>query len=211
MLSNEQIQDAIMDAARSANLRKSEGDEPVDAVARNVASVLSHSTELPMLDEDTIRKAISATGTKLTFLSIIEAIRKQYRIDQKERQRCESEKRTKDNNEMAIWNFFIKCWHAFKKNGNVKTVSALSVEFLASWMKQNPRMIDEKELDTCREWMKKPEWNSTFDETVVIYVMNKLKKTEQANPQKVEEFIRKKKESVRAHYSSKYGCEPVWD
>jgi len=211
MLTVTEIQTAIINAATDTNLQKQENDEPISTVARNISNVLGYNSDMPDLEEATIKRALRRNGVKITFLSIIDAIRNQYIEDQRQKRKNEMSLKNKESNEAANWNFFIQCWNSFKKYGDIKRIKPLTIKFLSSWLRLNPKMIDKNELETCRKWIGKTDSTSSFDETVVIYVMNKLKKTEESNPQKVEEFINRKKESIRIYYKEKYGSEPVWE
>lgn len=192
-----------------------------DNLARSLARSISYDAALADMGEEEIRRALEGGPASTQHHVLLETLRL-YR--QKTRQRTEKTVpgpgRTVPENTVNK-GFFLQCWHAFLRDGHLGTVRMLTVRFLAKWLTDTGRWIEEDEKDWCaRNAVNENEerdpseresrTRDAYDEAVVLLVMHKFSRSLEKQPEKTRELLDSWEKEYTEYCLKTFGNAPDW-
>lgn len=195
-------------------------EEELRSLAESVSGTIVYATDLKDLNEDFLREAIELLE-KPVYTAAMETIRNYFKEGLTKTDRAKRDTEQKEATLHANWRYFIECWDTFKKEGDLRNVMPIKIGFLASWLKENPKMVNEEELEWCRNRTQadfekdkfkeiKLNHNEYLNEVIVLLVMKKLSNSQKEDPEKVSSFIESKRTACNGWYIHKYGTAPDW-
>ena len=193
----------------------------IDSLARSLSESISYDRSLNGIDEETLSSALLNGGSSLEHSVLLSEIRETRERIRQKREKDEKRKEEERNMEIISWGFFLQCWHAYMAEDDVCSVRLLTVRFLAKWLRATGRYVEQDELEWCaRRAVKDAErlngrekeerMNASYDEAVVLLVMDKFRRASAREPEKYRRLFDEKREAYRQYSLERFGYEPDW-
>lgn len=195
-------------------------EDELRSLAESVAGTIVYAPDLKDITEVFIEEAIEELNTP-NYTDTMETIRGYFK---KGLTRADKARVDAENREAAAqtnWKYLVQSWDAFKRDGDLRSIMQIKLNFLSSWIISNPKMVSKDEIEWCRNKSKEmatrgldgnvEKEKNFLSELLVLYVMKKMQKSEKQEPGKITEFIEKKREGYNAWFKRKYNALPDWN
>lgn len=184
-------------------------------LARELAKAISYDKGLQRLRDDDIRQAVvSASGDE--YHIILAAIRE---AGKREADGGETPSGPENSLETVNEGFFLQCWDAYAKDGDLRRVRMLTVSFLARHLVSAGKYIADDEIDWCARRAKaeaernredESKAREAFDEAVVILVLQKFERSMRRNPEKTSALLEAWRKNYTEYSLRRYGKTPEY-
>ena len=189
-------------------------------LALSVTRSITYDKNLAGMDPSEVEAAVLSAGKTTEHHVILDAIR-EFRKRTREKADSIAPAPAKASNDPANKGFFLQCWHAFLRDGNLGGVRVLTVRFLAKWLVDNMRWVEPDELDWCARYAirenedapaseKEDRTKTCYDETLVLLVMNKFARSMEKNPEKTSQLIDGWEREYAEYTTKQFGHAPDW-
>lgn len=196
-----------------------------DTIAANrltlsVARSISYDKSLAEMKPSEIEAAVLSAGKTTEHHVILDAIR-EFRKRTREKADAIAPAPAPACNDAVNKGFFLQCWHAFLRDGHLGSVRMLTVRFLAKWLTDTGRWIEEDEKDWCaRNAVNENEerdpseresrTRDAYDEAVVLLVMHKFSRSLKKQPEKTRELLDSWEKEYTEYCLKTFGNAPDW-
>ena len=192
-------------------------------LARSIAKSVSYDPGLNAMTDDELASAVMHSGGKMEHSAVMAKIR-EYR--EKAAARSEELRNGPEppSTETVNRGFFLRCWDAYRRDGDLSDLRYLTVSFLARWLLAEKKYIDDVEADWCARraveaaepfddltaQAKEARQEAAFQEAVVLLVMNKFERALTKDRQKTQALLNGWRDEYTEYTVRQFGNEPDW-
>lgn len=189
-----------------------------DRLTRSVARSISYDPALREVGERELEKALLSAEGETEHSAVLAKIRE---YQQKTRQRLDAGAPGAVSDDIVNRGFFLQCWKAFLRDGDLCAVRPLTVSFLAKRLAKDKKYIGDDELDWCaREAVRETEdlcteeksrrQQAAYEENTVLLVMHKFRRSMESNPEKTQALLDAWERDYTEYSVKQFGHEPDW-
>lgn len=198
---------------------------PIEKLTQSIARSISYDKELSRLSIYELQTGLQAAKGETQHHRIMAALRAyaENLKKEKESKRLKPEQ-IKEGNEVANLGFFLKCWDAYQRDGDLHDVRMLTVTFLSDWLSGKPEYLTKEEKDWCSKAAEKDaadtegltqmerdrKYCEAYAEATVLIVMNKFYRAMKKEPEKAGDIIRTWREKYTDYMVKTHGRMPDW-
>lgn len=214
---------SIEQAVLAALSKKCPADRQAVAqsLARNVADGISYDPSLKGLDAQEIGAAVEEAGGALEYTPIMAALRARRKRAAERLMKVRTEPSASDS-DMVCKSFFLQCWDAYRREGDLSRIWMLTITFLSRWLLSKKEYVAQDEKDWCAmkaiercegvpEDERPQRVRDTFAEAVVLLVMKKFGRAMASNREKTEGLLDGWRREYTEFSLKRYGKEPDWE
>lgn len=192
-------------------------------LARSVAKSVSYDAGLSAMSDDELAEAVMQGGAKMEHSAVMAKIR-EYR--EKAARRSEELRNAPPppSTDAANRGFFLRCWDAYRRDGDLSDLRFLTVSFIAQWLLSQKKYVDDVEADWCKRRAieateqldeltreaKEARKDAAYFEAVVLLVMNKFERAMKKDPAKTQALIDGWRDEYTEYFVRQFGNEPDW-
>lgn len=195
----------------------------VEDLARSLSRTLSYDRDLRDEEPGAVADAVRDCVDTLDCAAALAAVRRRLRKAREAREAEEKRKSEALKHQAVNWGFFLRCWDAYRRDGDLCAVRILTVTFLARWLRETGEWVEPNELDWCAARAirdaedkglsgkeKESFAQNAFNEALVLTVMRKFERSLQANPGKTAAFLDARRGEYEEYSVKNFGYAPDW-